>query len=190
MSRTVGAEGVTISQTYPTTVEDLWEAVTTEERIPRWFLPVSGDLRLGGRFQLEGNAGGTIEQCDPPRHFRATWEFGGDVSRIDVRVSAEADGHARLEIEHSGITGGEHWLQFGPGAVGIGWDMGLHGLAMHLESGAPVDPEVAANFLTSAEGRALVTSSGEAWYAAHVAAGEDSEQARAAADRTIAAYTA
>jgi hypothetical protein len=23
----------------------------------RWFLPVTGDLRVGGRFQLEGNAG-------------------------------------------------------------------------------------------------------------------------------------
>ena len=30
------------------------------ERIPRWFLPVSGDLRLGGRYQLEGNAGGEV----------------------------------------------------------------------------------------------------------------------------------
>ena len=25
---------------------------------PPWFLPVSGDLRVGGHFQLEGNAGG------------------------------------------------------------------------------------------------------------------------------------
>ena len=49
----------------------LWDACTNAERIPRWFLPVSGDLRLGGRYQLEGNAGGTIERCDPPRSLRA-----------------------------------------------------------------------------------------------------------------------
>src|SRR2546430_11475309 len=29
-------------------------------------------LKLGGRYQLEGNAGGTIEGCDPPKSFFAT----------------------------------------------------------------------------------------------------------------------
>ncbi|NED57183.1 polyketide cyclase, partial [Micromonospora aurantiaca] len=67
----------TISQVYDTDVEDLWDAVTNPERIPRWFLPISGDLRLGGRYQLEGNAGGTIETCDPPKGYSATWEYGG-----------------------------------------------------------------------------------------------------------------
>ncbi|MGA6219863.1 hypothetical protein ACPESV_05930 [Streptomyces umbrinus] len=36
---------VTLSQTYDTTVEDLWDACTNPERIPRWFLPVTGDFR-------------------------------------------------------------------------------------------------------------------------------------------------
>ena len=52
---------------YPTTVEDLWEAITVPERIARWFLPVEGDLKLGGRYQLKGNAGGTITRCEPPQ---------------------------------------------------------------------------------------------------------------------------
>lgn len=50
----------TLAQTYPSALDDVWDAVTSAERIPRWFLPVSGDLRLGGRFQFEGNAGGEI----------------------------------------------------------------------------------------------------------------------------------
>ncbi len=54
------ARAVTLARSYATTVEDLWDAVTSAERIPRWFLPVSGRLELGGRYQLEGNAGGTI----------------------------------------------------------------------------------------------------------------------------------
>ena len=37
-----------IGQTYDTDLEDLWDAVTNPERIPRWFLPISGDLRLAG----------------------------------------------------------------------------------------------------------------------------------------------
>ena len=55
-----------IAQTYPTPIEDLWDACTNAERIPRWFLPISGDLRVGGRYQLEGNASGTVQTCDAP----------------------------------------------------------------------------------------------------------------------------
>src|ERR1700712_3758023 len=81
------ARVLTISQAYDTTVDDLWDACTNPERIPRWFLPVSGDLRLHGHYQLEGNAGGTVEACDPPRSFAATWEAGGDISWIEVRIT-------------------------------------------------------------------------------------------------------
>ena len=48
---------------YPADQADLWDALTNADRIPRWFLPVSGDLRVGGRYQLEGNAGGVVERC-------------------------------------------------------------------------------------------------------------------------------
>jgi len=54
------------TRTYDTTVEDLWNAITTPQRLARWFTPVEGDLRLGGRYQLQGNASGTITRCDPP----------------------------------------------------------------------------------------------------------------------------
>src|SRR5205823_15078446 len=59
------ASAVTLTRLYDTDVDDLWDAVTSKERIPRWFLPVEGDLRLGGRYQLKGNAGGTITACTP-----------------------------------------------------------------------------------------------------------------------------
>jgi hypothetical protein len=41
------AHVVTISQSYDTDEADLWDAVTNIERIPRWFLPISGDLEVG-----------------------------------------------------------------------------------------------------------------------------------------------
>ena len=40
------AHTVTISRSYAATVDDVWDACTNPERIPRWFLPVSGDLRV------------------------------------------------------------------------------------------------------------------------------------------------
>src|ERR1700736_6700050 len=86
------ARTVIITLTYDATIDDVWDACTNPERIPRWFLPVSGELRLGGRYQLEGNAGGTIERCDPPRSFGATWEFGGGVTWIELQLSAASEG--------------------------------------------------------------------------------------------------
>ena len=68
------ASTVTLTRLYDTDVEDLWDSLTNKQRIPRWFLPVEGELQLGGKYQLKGNAGGTITACTPPSHFAATWE--------------------------------------------------------------------------------------------------------------------
>jgi uncharacterized protein YndB with AHSA1/START domain len=183
------ARVVTVSRTYPATVEDVWDACTNPEPIPRWFLPVSGDLRLGGRYQFEGNAGGTIEACDPPHSVQATWEYGGDVSWVGLRLVGEGDERTRLELEHVAHVDDERWAQFGPGAVGIGWDLGFFGLAGHLGSGHWVQPSEAPAWMASDEGREFVTRSSEAWRAASVAAGTPVVEAAAAADRTTAAYT-
>src|SRR5580693_9663876 len=69
---------------YPGGQADLWDAVTSADRLPRWFLPVSGDLRVGGRYQTEGNAGGVVERCSPPESFAVTWEFGRTLSWLAV----------------------------------------------------------------------------------------------------------
>lgn len=184
------ARVVTVSQTYDVPLHDVWDACTDPERIPRWFLPVEGDLRPGGRYQLKGNAGGTVERCDPPTGFFATWEFGGEVSWIELRLTAEGDGSTRFELQHIAHVDDEKWAEFGPGAVGVGWDMALSGLARHLSTGAAVDPAAAMTWFGSEEGRRFVTASGEAWCAADIAGGEDETRARESARRTTAAYTA
>jgi uncharacterized protein YndB with AHSA1/START domain len=179
-------------RTYPVSQADLWDALTNPERIPRWFLPVSGELKVGGRYQLEGNAGGTIERCDPPESFFVTWEFGGQVSWVEVRLTALEDGgtaRTRLEIEHIAHVGDDMWAQFGPGAVGIGWDSILLGLSQHLSGSPAVTPENSAAWVASGEGKRFMTLSGERWRDAHVASGADEAEARGMAERTIAAYT-
>jgi uncharacterized protein YndB with AHSA1/START domain len=182
---------VTISQSYGAPIDDVWDACTNAERIPRWFLPISGDLHVGGRYQLEGNASGTVEACDPPRSFRATWEFGGTVTWIEVRLTPEAEGRTRLEIEHIARVDDDTWLRFGPGAVGVGWDMALVGMALYLGSGAreAVDREQATAWMASEDGKRFVSASSEGWREANVAAGEDDAVASEAAQRTTDAYT-
>ena len=199
VQRTVGSRRLeagearmsTISQTYDTDIDDLWESCTDPERIRRWFLPVSGDLRVGGRYQLEGNAGGTIERCDPPRMFAATWEYGGQISWIEVRLTTVGQGRTRFELEHIAHVDDQIWAEFGPGATGVGWDLALVGMTLYLANpSAAVDPEAVAAWTASADGVRFVTMSSEQWCAANVASGTDPELAKAAADRTTAAYTA
>jgi uncharacterized protein YndB with AHSA1/START domain len=181
------ARVVTISQTYDTDAADLWDACTSIERIPRWFLPITGDLRVGGRYQLAGNAHGTVLTCDPPREFTATWECNDTVSWIEVRIVDEGADRSRVELQHIAHVD-DHWELFGPGATGMGYDGALVGLTIHLSTGETVDPAAGQEWMASPDGRRFTRAAGEAWYAANVASGADPRWARGAADRCIAAY--
>lgn len=183
---------VVAARTYDTSVDDLWNALTTPARLARWLSKVDGDLKLGGRYQITGNASGSITRCDPPEALDLTWEFGGGVSWVNVRLSPEG-AKARLSLEHiahrDGI-GEEHLKQFGPGAVGIGWDLSFEGLARHLAAPDTFDQSEGQAWVQSAEGKAFMRASGEAWGTAHAESGEDPAEARAKAARTIQAYGA
>jgi len=183
------ARVITVSQAYQGSLDDVWDACTNPERLRRWFLPISGDLQVGGRYQLEGNASGTIERCDPPNSFAATWEFGGQSSWIEVRLSERPDGRVRLELEHVAHVAEDLWAQFGPGAVGIGWDQALMGLARQLSGGEPMDPQQSAAWLGSDDGHQFVVLSSELWCQASIIAGTPATEAQAAAERTTAFYT-
>jgi hypothetical protein len=56
-------------------------------------------------------------------------------------------------------------------------------------SDATVDPKKAMAWLASADGKAFIRHSSEAWGLASIAAGTEPSSARAAARRTTAAYT-
>jgi uncharacterized protein YndB with AHSA1/START domain len=180
---------LTATRSYAAPPEEVWDAITNPERLPRWFLPVEGDLRLGGRYQLRGNAGGTIKRCEPPRQLAVTWEFGGQASLVEVTLTGvDADARTTLELVHSAPID-EHWGQFGPGAVGIGWDMTLFGLDLYVRGDASITPEAAGQWMASDEGREFMAASGELWQVADVSAGTPPEDAAAAAARCLAAYT-
>ena len=168
---------------------DLWDALTNADRIPKWFLPISGDLRPGGSYQLEGNAGGEIAECEPPERFGLTWRMHGDVSWVTVTLSDLSEGLTEVRLEHLAQFPPEFWEEFGPGAVGIGWDQALFGLDQHFASSPSVVPETAEAWITSEEGRDFTCRSSDAWCEASIALGTDEAAARAAADRVTAFYT-
>jgi uncharacterized protein YndB with AHSA1/START domain len=178
---------VIVRRTYPAPIDDVWDACTNAERIGRWLMPVSGDLRVGGKYQLHGNAGGEILACEPPSRLRVTWVFGdAPASEVEVRLSAGPDGDTEFELSHIGAGPPDMWEQFGPGAVGVGWDLSLLGLALHLAGQVIEDPEA---WQTGPEAAAYITGSSRAWGAALGAAGAPADHVDAVIANTTAFYT-
>jgi uncharacterized protein YndB with AHSA1/START domain len=166
---------IRLRRDYDAPIDDVWDALTNPERISRWFLPISGDYRVGGRYQLEGNAGGEILACERPHRLKVTWGYGemsgdGEASELEVRLSTVDGGATRLELEHVAVVPEEAWAEYGPGAVGVGWDHGLLGLTRHLRGESLDDPMA---WQASAEGRQFATLASEAWGEANRAAGAD-----------------
>ncbi|TQL48118.1 uncharacterized protein YndB with AHSA1/START domain [Homoserinimonas aerilata] len=188
----------TLSQTYPSPIDDVWDAVTSLDRIPRWFLPITGDLRLGGTYQFEGNAGGEIRSCTPPSGgfagYSVTWGRGqGEPAMVHIRLTAVDATSTRFELENvaavDSLPDGV-WEQFGPSATGMGWDSGLLGLAQYYSGGEDgITPEKAAEWVASAEGKAFMRGSADAWAAVHERSGADPAVAKAAANTTYGVYT-
>lgn len=177
------------SASFDTTPEDLWDALTNPERVPRWFLPISGDLKAGGNYQVEGMASGKISRCDPPEAFDVTWECGGNVSWIRVRVDAHEG--ARLTLEHilpKDEASEEHWRKYGPGATGVGWDLSFMGLALHLQTRETVSQDESNGWLATDDGKRFIRQCASAWGDVHIESGEEESTAKGMAEQTAKFY--
>ena len=74
--------------------------------------------------------------------------------------------------------------------MGIGWDLGLLALTMHLTPGAErPEREAVEAWQASEDGRRFVRLSSERWRAASIAAGTGAAEAHAAAERTTDFYS-
>ena len=155
---------VNLRREYAADVEDVWEALTDPQRLARWFAPVTGDLRAGGAFAVEGNAEGEIRECRPPSALTVTW--GSPVSIVRVRLTATGAGTA-LDLEH---TVPAAFAGSGAGAlyVGPGWDVAVLGLALWLRGELVDDP---AAWEASPEVLEVNAGSIAAWAAAVTASG-------------------
>lgn len=186
------ARSVMASRSYLTDPIDLWDALTNPERIPRWFLPITGDLRAGGEYQFEGHAGGTITRCDPPEALEATWEYGENKTWITVILIPEGQG-TKLTLDHVMLKdddGEAHWKQYGPGATGVGWELSFRALGYHIaKGGIAINPEENEAWMVSGAGKAFVRTAAKRWGEAHIDSGESADIARGMADLTAKFYT-
>lgn len=183
---------VRASRSYPTTPVDLWSALTDRECVQRWFAIVTGDFKHGGRFSIEGNADGDIVACEPPRLLALTWEFGGNTSWVSVTIEKSDEG-ALLTLEHEHPANNKsqaHWDQYGPGATGVGWELAMLGLNMHLSGDGKSSVEAGAKWAEGSTDKATLRAWSEAWGKAHTEAGADTQTAMDIAERTARFYTA
>jgi hypothetical protein len=83
-----------------------------------------------------------------------------------------------------------HWEKFGPGAVGVGWDLSFMGLGRHIaEPGSKVAQEAVASWFGSAEAKDMIRTASSDWGRADVAGGENREEALARAELTRKFYS-
>ncbi|MBM7505467.1 SRPBCC domain-containing protein [Agromyces aurantiacus] len=115
-------------EVYDTDPDDLWDAITTPERLARWMADYRGEFRLGGHWQAMQPDGGVycegeVTSCERPRGFTTTWTVAGEQPTL-VTVQLEPDGsRTRLRLRHERVTR----LETGPG-----WHAHLEQLAGHL----------------------------------------------------------
>jgi uncharacterized protein YndB with AHSA1/START domain len=131
-----------MTRTYPTSVEDLWDACTNPERLARWYTIVTGDLVLGGTFHQELMGSGAISECDAPHHLRLTLGNEGQ-DEILVTISEGSEpGTAQLEVQHATTfdtheIGGQMYDAIY--CMGGGYYPRLRALDLHLRGELPDD---------------------------------------------------
>ncbi|MBB6551547.1 SRPBCC domain-containing protein [Nonomuraea rubra] len=182
---------VELRRRYDAEIDDVWDAITNPERLQRWFKPVTGDLRLGGQFALDGGEHGEILRCEPPRLLKVSWLYGPDAdawpgtSEVEVRLAAGPAGDTEFELIHAAVVGEPMFPTYGPGAGGVGWDLALLALRRFLAGDEITGHE---EFEKSPEGREFGRRSAAAWGRAHLAAGGEPEHVAAAVEATTKFY--
>ncbi len=180
------ATAVVLLQEVSSPAHEVWAACTEPEKIRGWFLPVTGDLSIGGRYTLEGNASGEVLNCNAGRSFRLSWEMGeGPNSEVELTVTPTSTDHSLVELRHTTIIDPELMGTYGPGAVGVGWDAAFLGLYQYLR-GIPTGPS---HQPPPSAMNPFMAASSEAWAAAAIANGANAEAARTAARKTTDFYT-
>ena len=131
---------VRVEDVYDTSVDDLWEACTSPDRLARWIAVVSGDPVVRGQvhavFTSTWSGPVRIDACDAPSHLLLTMDPGtDDETQVEAWITAEGP-RARLVVEERGLPAGAL------PAYGAGWQAHLEDLGRSLVVAGAVHADV------------------------------------------------
>ncbi len=139
--RADGSESVTIVRELDVSRETVWTALTTAPGLAAWFGTVTGDLAVGGAWEVafdDGSATGTVEECVPALSFGTTYRQGidrpDDVHHVELTLT-DVGSAIQLTLRHTFPAGATHRLRTGMTA---GWNAYLASLASVM-NGRPVE---------------------------------------------------
>ena len=125
-----GEQTVTLVRSYSATAAEVWNALTTPERIARWYGTIVGTppRAVGDEFEVEIGEGmirrALLESCAAPSGLSYTWWSGdGDPGLVTIRLDAIADDETRLTVQHDRLRP-HRMTQYGGG-----WEQNLVALA-------------------------------------------------------------
>ncbi|MGY1770970.1 SRPBCC domain-containing protein [Blastococcus sp. SYSU D00813] len=139
------AHAVVLRRRFGAPVGEVWAAITTADRIDRFFLPVRGDLREGGSYAFEEQAAGRVLACDAPTLLRLEWipPDRPEADQVEVRLTADGDDATWLELEHASLADVFHTDLSGDAfSPAIGWEGPLHFLGEYLRGALPDRPSL------------------------------------------------
>jgi uncharacterized protein YndB with AHSA1/START domain len=161
------ARTAVLRRRYDAPIDDVWNAITTPDRVDRFFLPLSGELRAGGSFALQGQASGEILACDAPHLLRLQWTPPGDrgySDQVEVRLTADGPDATWLELEHASVADVfRNDPDTGCYGVGTGWEGPLHYLGEYLRGVLPDRPSTEWYTFDEAEELRLANYRGTEW---------------------------
>ena len=122
---------VRFERLYPVPAEELWDALTTPERLARWLAPGSVGEGVDGTVGLDFGEGGIVTGrvlCwEPPLLLEYEWRFDGETESVVRFELSSTDDGTLLVLDHRALAAGH--------ATGYsaGWHAYLASLSDHLE---------------------------------------------------------
>ncbi len=97
---------------YNSPINDVWAAITEQEKISQWFIKCNFKAEVGYRYSLLSEndnceqIGGEILKVNPVNELVYTWIVAGTETVTTVTWKLEEkDGGTLLTLEHSGVSG-------------------------------------------------------------------------------------
>lgn len=138
------ARTAVLKRRFESPIDEVWAAITTADRIDRFFLPVDVDA-AAGTYAFQGQASGRILACEAPNLLRLEWlpPDRSEADQVEVRLTADGAGATWLELEHASVADVFHTnLDGDKFSPAIGWEGPLHYLGEHLRGVLPDRPSL------------------------------------------------